>query len=302
MSSAEIVRSRAQEWKAQQSRSRSLRRVLSIVRRQPLGVAAGVILMIIIVVAIAAPLIAPYDPYEVHPVDSLQGPNAAYLLGTDDLGRDLLSRTIYGARISLEVGILAVAVGVSAGVLIGLVSGYVGGWVDMIIQRISDAFMAFPALILAMAVVSVLGSGLDKIIWVIAIVMIAPVGRVMRSSVLAVRQEAYVEAAIASGASHLRVMVRHILPNVAAPIIVLVSVLMGAAILIEAGLSFLGLGIKPPEPSWGTMLSGVGAYYARQSPHLALVPGAAISITVLALNLLGDALRDELDPRLQGTR
>jgi peptide/nickel transport system permease protein len=281
---------------------RPRRRFMRLVRRQPLGVVAGAMLVLLVVGAALAPLVAPFGPYQVSPAESNLSPGVKHLFGTDTLGRDVFSRVVYGARISLGVGILSVLVGLVVGAAIGLISGYAGGWIDLVVQRLTDTMMALPSLIIAMTVISVFGPGLVKVVLVIGLVMVAPVARIIRSSVLAVREELFVEAAVVIGASPIRIVLRQILPNVMASVIVVGSVLIGNAILVEASLSFLGLGIRPPDPSWGTMLSGVGAFFFRQAPHLALAPGLAIGLTVLAFNLLGDAVRDELDPRLRGSQ
>ena len=269
--------------------------------RQPMGGISAAIILLIVVVAIAAPIIAPYDPIQISR-DTFQSPSYDHIMGTDDLGRDVFSRVAYGARISLYVGLLSVVFGTLTGTMVGLVSGFLGGWVDIIIQRFVDAILAFPGIVLAMALVSVLGTNTTNALLAIAIVIIPTTSRVIRGAVLSVKQNVYVEAAQSIGATPLRVMLRHVLPNVVAPILILVSASLGNAILIEASLSFLGLATQPPDPSWGLMLSGTGRRYMEQAPWLAIFPGLAISITVLAFNMLGDVVRDVLDPRLRGSR
>lgn len=278
--------------------------LLTLARRKPLGAAGAVVTLLCILVAVFAPIIAPYDPYEFNlnarglPV-RMQAPNAEFLFGTDPLGRDVLSRIIHGARISLLVGFLSVALGITVGTGIGLASGYWEGKVDQVLQRIVDTLMAFPGIVLALAVMAVLGQSLTNIILVIGLVIAPGSSRVVRGTVLSIKHNVYIDAAQSVGASDLRIVLRHILPNVFAPIIVLASVWIGNAIVIEAALSFLGLGTPPPTPSWGGMLAGEGQRNLENAPWLAVFPGVAISITVLAFNMLGDALRDVLDPRLR---
>jgi ABC-type dipeptide/oligopeptide/nickel transport system permease subunit len=255
-------------------------------------------------VALLAPLLAPRDPYALNldqrglPI-RMQGPTAAFPLGTDPLGRDVLSRIIYGARVSLIVGFASVLIGTGLGTFLGLVSGYWEGRLDYVIQRGVDTTMAVPGIVLALAVMSVLGQSLINIILVIGLVIAPGASRVVRGAVLAVKQATFVDAAQALGASPLRIVARHVLPNVFAPILVIATVWLGNAIVIEAALSFLGLGTPPPTPTWGAMLSGEGRRNLETAPYLAIFPGMAISIVVLAFNMLGDALRDLLDPRLR---
>jgi peptide/nickel transport system permease protein len=280
-------------------------RALSIlVRREPLGAASALILCGLVVVAVLAPVLAPYDPYQFNlnerglPI-RMQPPNAKFLFGTDPLGRDVLSRIVYGSRVSLIVGFASVAIGTLLGTLIGLISGYWEGKVDHMLQRAVDTVMAIPGIVLALAVVSVLGQSLTNIILVIGLVIAPSASRVVRGTVLSVKQSTFIDAAYAAGAPPWRIVFRHILPNVFAPILVIASVWLGNAIVIEAALSFLGLGTPPPTPTWGGMLSGEGRRNLETAPYLAIFPGLAISIVVLAFNMLGDALRDLLDPRLR---
>ena len=254
--------------------------------------------------AVSAPLIAPFDPYELNLTEQglpirQQAPNGEFLFGTDALGRDVLSRIIYGARVSLMVGFMSVALGTGVGTAIGLASGYWGGKVDEVLQRIVDTFMAFPGIVLALAVIAVLGQSLMNIILVIAIVIAPGTSRVIRGAVLAIKENVYIDAARSIGASDLRIVIRHVLPNVFAPVIIIATVWVGNAIVIEAALSFLGLGTPPPTPTWGGMLAGEGQRNLENAPWLAIFPGLAISIVVLSFNMLGDALRDVLDPRLR---
>ncbi|MQG56185.1 MAG: ABC transporter permease [SAR202 cluster bacterium] len=271
---------------------------------KPVGGAGGLIVLIIVFGAIFAPLVAPFDPYEFNLDENgmpvrLEGPDRDYLLGTDAIGRDVLSRIIYGARVSLIVGLGAVALGVTLGTIIGLISGYFVGKIDQVLQRIVDTLMAIPAIVLALAVMTMLQPGIFNIILVIAIVIAPGSARVVRSTVLAIKQNVYIEAARSVGATDSRIVFRHILPNVFAPIIIIASIWVGNAIVIEAALSYLGLGTPPPTPSWGGMLALEGRRYLENAPWLAIAPGVAISIAVLAVNMLGDALRDVLDPRLR---
>jgi len=276
----------------------------TLMRRKPLGAISAVILCGLIATAVLAPLIAPYDPYRFNlnerglPI-RLHPPNATFFFGTDTHGRDVLSRIIYGARVSLMVGFLSVAIGTLAGTLIGLVSGYWEGSIDQGLQRLVDTLMAFPGIVLALAVLSVFGQSLPNIILVIGLVIAPGASRVVRGTVLSVKHNIYIDAARAAGASSWRILLWHILPNVFAPILIIASVWLGNAIVIEAALSFLGLGTPPPTPTWGGMLSGEGRRSLETAPYLAIFPGLAISIVVLAFNMFGDAVRDLLDPRLR---
>ena len=289
----------------QTNRSRTwVRSLLDVARRKPLGAAGAGVTLLLILSAVLAPLIAPFDPYDFNLTDQglplrQQAPNGEFLFGTDALGRDVLSRIIYGARVSLMVGFLSVALGTTVGTAIGLASGFWGGKVDQVLQRIVDTFMAFPGIVLALAVIAVLGQSLMNIILVIAIVIAPGTSRVIRGAVLAVKENIYVEAARSIGASDLRISIRHVLPNVFAPVIIIATAWVGNAIVIEAALSFLGMGTPPPTPTWGGMLAGEGQRNLENAPWLAIFPGLAISIVVLSFNMLGDALRDVLDPRLR---
>ena len=275
-----------------------------LARRKPLGAVSAMIILGLVVVALLAPVLAPRDPYRFNlnerglPI-RMQAPTTAFPFGTDPLGRDVLSRIIYGARISLIVGLASVLIGTLLGTVLGLVSGYWEGGLDQIIQRGVDTTMAIPGIVLALAVMSILGQSLTNIILVIALVIAPGTSRVVRGTVLAVKQHTFIDAAQALGASPWRIVARHVLPNVFAPILVIATVWLGNAIVIEAALSFLGLGTPPPTPTWGAMLSGEGRRNLETAPYLAIFPGVAISIVVLAFNMLGDALRDLLDPRLR---
>ena len=271
---------------------------------KPMGAAGAVIVVLVVFAAIFANVVSPYDPYASNLNENglpvrLEGPGASFFLGTDALGRDVFSRIIYGARISLIVGLGAVALGTLFGTVVGLISGYFVGKVDQILQRVVDTLMAIPAIVLALAVITMLEPGLFNIILVIAIVIAPGTSRVVRGTVLAIKENVYIEAARSIGAGGTRIVFRHILPNVVAPIIVIASIWVGNAIVIEAALSYLGLGTPPPTPTWGGMLALEGRRHLENAPWLALAPGAAISIAVLAVNMLGDALRDVLYPRLR---
>ncbi|MCL5951048.1 MAG: ABC transporter permease [Chloroflexi bacterium] len=252
------------------------------------------IVLVFLFVAVAAPLLTPYDPYEMNMPLRLQPPSATHVLGTDDFGRDLLTRIIFGARISLTVSLSTVALSLLIGVSIGLVSGYLGGASDIWLMRLVDVFLSFPPLLLALSLVAVLGTGIQNLIIALALVLWTTYARVVRASTLAIKEEEYVEAARVVGARTWRILVRHILPNAAGPIIVIAALGMGNVIVSEAALSFLGLGVKPPEPSWGTTLT-FGLTYLREDPYLSTFPGLAIMLAVLGFNLLGDGLRDLLD-------
>jgi peptide/nickel transport system permease protein len=252
----------------------------------------------LVFVAMFAPLLAPYNPYTVSLDARLQPPGEGHPLGTDELGRDILSRLLYGARVSLWVGIVTVALAGLIGVTGGVAAGYMGGACDAIIMRLVDVFLAFPVIILAIAIVAVRGPGLTNVLVALALVYWTTYARVARGVVLTVREEEYTWAARAVGASAPRIMLHHLLPNAVAPLIVLASLGMGTAILAEAALSFLGLGIQPPEASWGSMLN-TGMQFLRDASFLSTFPGLAIFVTVLGFNLLGDGLRDALDPRLR---
>jgi len=280
------------------------RRAVALARKKPLGAASALIICALAAVAVLAPLLAPYDPYKFNldanglPV-RMHAPDRTYLMGTDPLGRDVLSRIIYGSRVSLTVGFASVLMGTAVGTILGLASGYWEGRVDHLIQRAVDTAMAIPGIVLALAVMSVLGQSLTNIVLVIALVIAPGASRVVRGAVLAVKQNTFVDAAHAAGATPWWIIARHILPNVFAPIVVIATIWLGNAIVIEAALSFLGLGTPPPTPTWGAMLGGEGRRNLEMAPYLAIFPGLAISVAVLAFNMLGDALRDLLDPRLR---
>lgn len=273
--------------------------VWGFTRRSPVGGVSATVLVVLIVVAVLAPWLAPHHPNEFLKGKRLLPPGREFPMGTDSLGRDVLSRVIYGSRVSLLVGFLSVAIGTAMAVVVGLTSGYWSGKLDLVLQRVVDTLMAFPPVVLALALVAFLSPSLHNVILVIGILVFSQAARVVRGMVLSVKENAYVEAARALGAGHPRILLRHILPNIVAPIIVVSSVFLGHAIIIEAAMSFLGMGTPPDIPSWGGMLSREGRRNLEMGPWLALFPGIAISVTVLAFNLFGDALRDTLDPRLR---
>lgn len=282
-------------------RAANLRAGHSAVRqvlRQPTGMIGVPLVGALVACAILAAFLAPYDPTKQSLLDALLPPSSEHLFGTDEFGRDVLSRTIYGARVSIQVGVMAVFFSALAGTVLGQIAGYQGGRLDEVLMRIMDALFAFPALVLALIINTILGNSLTNAIIAIAIVSIPGFARLARGSTLAVREREFVQAARTVGASNARILARHILPNIAAPLIVNASNLMSAAIITEGSLSFLGLGVQPPTPSWGSMLrSGYG--YLDTHPWMALAPGAATMITVLAFNFVGDATRDAVDPRLR---
>jgi peptide/nickel transport system permease protein len=280
-------------------RPRWLAAVVDFVRRRPLGAIGAVIILAMVVLAATANWIAPYDPLETDYAAMIAAPNRAHWLGTDAFGRDVLSRIIYGSRTALLVGLGAAALGATLGSLIGVASAYFGGRVDLLVQRVMDVFFAFPVIILALAVVAVLGTGASNVILAIAAPMIPRCARVVRSSALAVREMPYVDAARASGFRHGRIILRHMLPNVMAPILIMATAFLGEAILLEASLSFLGLGVQEPTAAWGLMLRGAAVEFAESAPWMAIFPGLAISLAVFGFNLFGDSLRDALDPRLR---
>jgi peptide/nickel transport system permease protein len=270
---------------------------LHLARRYPLGLLGLAIVLGFVGVAALAPWLATHDPLTTNAAASLAGPGAANLLGADFMGRDLWSRIIYGARISLAVGIASTVLGCVIGAAIGLISGFWGGWVDLIVQRVNDVLQALPLLVLALVMAASLGPSLVNTIIAISIPVIPHVARVIRASTLSVREMPFVEAARAEGMGEVEIAIRHVLPNTLAPVIVLATAQLGSAILTEASLSFLGLGIPEPYPSWGRMLSESAAEYVRTAPWLVIFPGLAISLVIFGTNLLGDAVRDLLDPR-----
>lgn len=262
----------------------------------PMGLFGTCVLALLVICAVGAPILSPYDPLEQHAGSELLPPSREFLLGTDNLGRDLLSRIIYGSRASLLVGVVAVALGASVGIASGLSAGYFGGIVDTVIMRFYDALLSFPAILLGIAVVSVIGTGMLSVAYALAIASLPGFARLMRSRVLAERERDYVLAARACGAADRRIMWIHVLPNAIAPLLIQISLAMGFSVLAESALSFLGLGTQPPDPSWGSMLNESRAYL-RTVPTFGVFPGLALATLLLGLNFLSDALRDALDPR-----
>ena len=273
---------------------------LNFAQRKPLGAFGAVVVILLVVVAIFAPLVATADPKLTNASYRFNPPNGDTWLGGDQIGRDVYSRLVYGTRISLVVGLLSVFFGVTIGAFIGIVSGYFGGITDLVIQRIMDAMMSFPALILALAIMAILGASVTNVVIALSAVFIPGAARTIRSQALSIKEVDYVLAARAVGAGDWRIILRHMAPNCAATFIVLASISLGWAIVVEASLSFLGVGIPPDVPSWGGMLNGVAQNSLDVAPWLGVFPGLAIAITVFAVNLLGDALRDVLDPRMRG--
>jgi peptide/nickel transport system permease protein len=259
-----------------------------------------IIILLVIVVAVFAPLLAPYDPYEQYWDQNLLKPSSQHLLGTDSLGRDTLSRLIFGSRNSLMVGVVALGIAAIFGMSLGLIAGYFSGWVNTIIMRFIDSMMSFPMILLALVIAALLGGGMRNVMIALGISMLPGYARLMCGQVLSVKENDYVLAEHASGAGHLRIMLRHILPNCFPPLIVMVTMQIGAAILAEAGLSFLGIGIEPPAAAWGLMVED-GRTHLMTNPILSFAPGLAIMFVVFGFNMLGDGLRDALDPRLRGT-
>ncbi len=276
------------------------RRSMFLARRYMLGTVGLIIMVLFVWVAISADLISRFDPLSVDSAHRLSPPDWRHWMGTDSFGRDVWSRIVHGARISLAVGIGSTALGSSLGVIIGLASGYLSGWVDLVFQRVTDILQALPLLVLALVMTAALGPSLPNVIIAIAIPLIPTVARVIRANTLALRELPFVEAAKSIGMSETRIALRHVLPNTMAPLIVLATAQLGSTILTEASLSFLGLGIPEPYPSWGRMLSESAAEYVRVAPWLVIFPGVAISLAVFGTNLFGDALRDILDPRQRG--
>jgi peptide/nickel transport system permease protein len=276
------------------------RRLAFLAQRHILGTVGLVIMVLFVWVALSADLIGRYDPLSVDSAHRLASPDWRHWLGTDSFGRDVWSRIVHGARISLAVGIGSTTLGASIGVMVGLTSGYLSGWVDLVFQRVTDMLQALPLLVLALVMTAALGPSLPNVIIAIAIPLIPTVSRVIRANTLALREQPFVEAAKSIGMSEVRIALRHVLPNTLAPLIVLATAQLGSTILTEASLSFLGLGIPEPYPSWGRMLSESAAEYVRTAPWLVIFPGVAISLAVFGTNLFGDALRDILDPRQRG--
>jgi peptide/nickel transport system permease protein len=271
-------------------------------REKPLGAAGGVVFILFLLCGIFADFLAPYGMNAISPINRLKPPSWVFPLGTDNLGRDMLSRCLYGAQLSVIIGFCAAGLATFISVFLGIITGYLGGKVDLIIQRFVDAWQSFPDLIILIVVVSVLGPGMVQIIFTLGLLLGIAGSRIIRSAVVSVRENMYVHAAQSMGASTPWILWRHILPNVLPPIIVLFTTRVGFVILAESGLAFLGLGVPPPAPTWGGMLSGSGRTFMFQGPWLALAPGLCLTVVVYATNMFGDALRDIFDPRLRGSR
>jgi peptide/nickel transport system permease protein len=276
-----------------------LLRMASLAKRQPLGFAGLLVVVMMVFAAVFAPWLTPYNPLENSFEHMLVAPSAEFWLGTDQFGRDILTRIIYGARTALFVGFICAIVGAFGGLVLGVGSAYFGGKVDLLFQRVMDVFMAFPLIIMALAIVATLGTGTDKVIIAITIPFIPQCARVVRSSALSLREIPYVDAARACGFSHLRIIMRHMIPNVMAPFLIMITTFVGQAILLEASLSYLGLGVQEPTAAWGLMLQGGAEEYAESAPWVPIFPGIAITLAVFGFNLFGDALRDVLDPKLR---
>jgi len=275
------------------------RSVLDFFRTKPLGAAGAVVVVIFILMAAFAPWIAPFDPVEPDYERMMMPPDARHWMGVDEFGRDVLSRIIYGARTAMTIGLVSSFVATTLGLVIGVSSAYFGGRVDMAVQRVLDIFMSFPLIILALAIVSIGGTGVGAVIVALIVPITPRAARVVRSSALALREVPYVDAARALGFKHWRIIFRHMLPNVMAPYLIILTASMGQAVLAEASLSFLGLGVQEPTPAWGLMLQGGAELYAETMPWVPIFPGLAITISVFAFNLFGDSLRDVLDPKLR---
>jgi peptide/nickel transport system permease protein len=277
-----------------------LEEILKFIRTKPLGAAGGLIILGLLAVAAVADTLAPYDAYQADYAQQFARPSVEHWFGTDEFGRDLLSRIMYGARIALFVGFSASFIGCTIGGLLGVTSAYVGGRLDLLLERLMDILLAFPQLILALAIASILGPAVQNVVIAIAIPIIPRAARVVRATALSVKENVYVEAVSALGAPQHRIVLRHIVPNVLAPYIIILTAQLGGAILAEAALSYLGLGAAEPTPSWGLMLSGSALSYAEKAPWIPIFPGIAISLGVFGFNLFGDSLRDALDPKLRG--
>jgi peptide/nickel transport system permease protein len=276
-----------------------LRGLAKWVRKQPLGAVSAALVLVMIGVAECAPLLAPYDPVEAHYEAMTAPPSAEYWLGTDQFGRDILSRIIWGARTALFIGFTSSILGATVGLVLGVMSAYFGGWFDLVFQRVMDVFLAFPLIILALVAVAVFGTGTEKVIIAIMLPFVPRCARVVRAGALAIREMPYVDAARALGYSHLRIILRHMVPNCMATSLIMLTTFLGQAILIEASLSYLGLGVQEPNAAWGLMLQGGAEQYAESAAWIAVFPGLAITLAVFAFNLFGDAVRDTLDPKLR---
>ncbi len=282
--------------------TRTLAFIRRLARDKPLGAFGGAVFLLFLLCGIFADVIAPYGMNETHMLRRLEGPSWEFLFGTDHLGRDVLSRVLVGAQLSMIVGFLAAGLATVISIIIGVLSGYLGGRFDMLVQRFVDAWMTFPDLVLLIVVVSIIGAGIPQIVLVLGLLYGIAGSRIVRGAVLSIREEMYTHASQSIGARTIHILWWHILPNITPVVIVLFTTRVGAAILSEAALSFLGLGVPPPAPTWGSMLSGTGRTYMYISPWLALAPGLCLTIVVYAINVFGDGLRDQLDPRMRGGR
>lgn len=271
-------------------------------REKPLGAAGGTLFLVFLFCGVFADVLAPFGMNDINPIDRLKPPSWEYLFGTDNLGRDVLSRCLYGAQLSVIISLSAATLATVVSLVIGVVSGYLGGKTDMLVQRFVDAWMSFPDLVILIVVVSVMGPGMGTVIGTLGLLLGIGGSRIVRSAVVSVRENMYVHAAQSIGASTRRILWKHIVPNVMPPVIVLFTTRIGAVILAESGLAFLGLGVPPPAPTWGGMLSGTGRQFMFEGPWLAIAPGLCLTIVVYATNVFGDALRDLLDPRMRGAR
>ena len=296
---ATIAEPRARSWRPS---SPTLKFIGRLFREKPLGAIGGVVFLLFLLCGIFADVLAPYGANQISPINRLKPPSLAFPFGTDNLGRDMLSRCLYGAQLSVIIGFCAAGLATLISVALGILTGYLGGKFDLITQRFVDAWQSFPDLIILIVVVSVVGPGMPQIIVTLGLLLGIAGSRIIRAAVVSVRENMYVHAAQSIGASTPRILWRHILPNVLPPIIVLFTTRIGVVILAESGLSFLGLGVPPPAPTWGGMLSGSGRTFMFQGPWLALAPGLCLTIVVYATNMFGDALRDLFDPRMRGSR
>jgi peptide/nickel transport system permease protein len=282
--------------------NRFLAFVVRLFREKPLGAFGFIVCMVFLFAGIFADVIAPYGFNQIMPINRMKPPSAMFWFGTDNLGRDIFSRVIYGARLSVIIGLSAASIATIISVFIGIVSGYVGGKFDMLVQRFVDAWLSFPGIVILIVVVAVVGPGMPQVIAILGVQGGIGGSRIIRSAVISVREQSYVHAAQSIGATASRVMLRHILPNVMAPVIVLFTTGVGNVILAESALSFLGLGVPPPAPTWGGMLTGSARNYMYLAPWMALAPGICLTVVVFSINMFGDALRDLLDPRMRGNR
>src|SRR6266536_3499422 len=291
------VETASEAWAA----PRPAQAVLLFCRRKPLGALGGILVLLMLVMAVGAPWITHYSYDDSVPGARMKAPSAQFWMGTDNLSRDMWSRVVYGARVSVTVGFITIALAILFATAVGVSSAYLGGTYDIAVQRVVDAWMSFPYLVIILSIMSVLGPGLLNLILSLSVLVAAQFARVIRGATLSVMQNPYIESARALGSGHPRIIARYVLPNIAATIIILATIGLGGVILAESSLSFLGLGVPPPQPSWGAMLAGSGRSYMQRAPWMAIFPGAAISLAVFGFNMLGDALRDVLDPRLRGT-